>query len=211
MMEQHMTKINDLKQLIQNKLAAAKAEAEMKLLSNEKFQDVLVSQMMREETTTKLQELVAMCSTIVSDNKVYSKTNRQERTWKPVKVYGFGNQFTILSELLNGVQYSVQEHTDLMLAATGLSKDLVERTLLAVGNTSYYSTTYSTIVQGTAANVPELLECVELLEYTLGVSIDKSLITQAVADRLEDIAYVKAEKAEAEATLAATVQQYIIK
>lgn len=206
-----MANINDLKAQIQKKLAAAKAETELKLLSNEKFQDALVSQMMREETTTKLQQLVAMCSTIVSDNKVYSKTSRQERVWKPVKVFGFGNQFTLLSELLNGIQYSVQEHSVLMLAATNLSPDLVERTLLAIGNTSYYSSTHNTIVKGTAANVPELLECVELLEYSLGISIDKSLITQAVADRLEDIAYVKAEKAEAEAALAATMQQYIIK
>lgn len=206
-----MSNITDLKALVQSKLAAAKAEAEVKLLSNVKFQDALVTQLMREETTTKLQELVAMCSSIVSDNKIYSKTNRQERVWKPVKVYGFGNQFAILSELLNGIQYSVQEHSELMIAATNLSVDLIERTLAATGNTSYYSTTHNTIVQGTAANVPELLECMELLEYTLGISIDKSLITQQVADKLEDIAYAKAEKAEAEAALAATMQQYIIK
>lgn len=205
-----MNKTN-LKEVIAQKLAAAKAKVEQDLMSNERFQDALVSQMMREESTGKLQSLINMCSTIVSDNKVYSKTTRQERVWKPIRVFGYGNQFTLISELLNGIQYSVQEHSTLMLAATGLSADLIERMLAAIGNTSYYSTTYATIVQGTPPNIPELLQCVELLEYSLGITIDKSMITQAVADQLERTAMAKAEKAEAEAELASTMQQYIIK
>ena len=200
-----------LKEMIAQKLAAAKEKVELDLMSNERFQDALVSQMMREESTEKLQGLINLCSTIVSDNKVYSKTTRQERVWKPIRVFGYGNQFTLISELLNGIQYSVQEHSTLMLAATGLSADLIERMLAAVGNTSYYSTTYATIVQGTPPNIPELLQCVELLEYSLGITIDKTMITQAVADKLERTAMAKAEKSQAEAELASTIQQYIIK
>ena len=206
-----MNNTNTLKDMIAQKLAAAKEKAALDLMSNDRFQDALVSQMMREESTEKLQGLVNMCSTIVSDNKVYSQATRQERVWKPIRIFGYGNQFTLISELLNGIQYSVQEHTVLMLAATGLSADLIERMLAAVGNTSYYSTTYATIVQGTPPNVPELLQCIELLEYSLGITIDKTMVTQAVADQLERTAMAKAEKAEAEAVLASTMQQYIIK
>jgi len=201
-----------LAQKLAAKMAAAKEKAQQDLVSNERFLDSMVDQMLREEATTALNGLVAQCKTIVDTNKVTNRTTGEARTWRPTKVYGYGNQLVIISELLNGIQYSVQEHTDLLLAATDLSADLVERTLSALGSTSYYSVNNSVIVEGTAPNIPELISCVTLLEHRLGITIDKTLLTQATADRLELAAYAKAERIEAETTLANQLHsQYVIK
>lgn len=205
-----MSVADQMKAKIAEKMAAAKEAAQLKLLTNDAFQDVLVVQMMREESTNTLASLVEQCATVVNTNKVYNPATRQERVWKPAQYFGFGNQFNLVVQLLNGINYAVQEHTDLLLCVTGLSKDLIERTLLALGSNAYYSTNYSAVIEGTATNIPELLSCLELLEYTLNIQIDKSMIKKSVVDQLAASALAKAEKLEAEAQLANTMANYII-
>lgn len=196
--------------VISQKMAEAKAKAELALLTNVKFQEALVAQKMREESTSKLQELETVCEAIVNDNPVYSKTLKKDRTWNPSRVYGYGNQVATLSGILSGIQYSVQEHSSLMLAASGLSADLIEHTLEAIGNLPYYSTNYATIVEGKPMDVNTVRANITLIEYALGVSIDTSAITQQQADRLYASAQAKAEKAQAEAELASDLEDYVL-
>lgn len=193
------------------KLAAAKEAAEIKLLTNEKFQEAMVQQALREQTTEALNSLNAQCEAIVVNNPVFNKTMKQNRTWNPSRRYGFGNQFASLSGLLSGIQYSVLEHSTMMLAVTGLSPDIIERTLDALGQLPYYSTNQNMVVDGKPTNMAELLECVQLLELSLGVIIDKTNMTQAIADRQYAVALAKAEAAQAEAALANTVESFIIR
>ena len=200
------TKMNNIEALkaqakatIEAKLKAAREKAELELLMNDKFQDAMVNQQIREEATARLSSLNAQCEAIVSGMEVYSKTLRKVRTWNPSKRYGYGNQFAELSGLLNGIQYSVQEHSDQMLAVTGLSKDLIERTLNALGQLPYYNTNHNVLVDGIPTNAVELYQCVQLIEQKLGVMLDKSYITQANADRQFNNALIRAEGAQAEA------------
>ena len=196
---------------MQERIENAKMKAELALLTNKKFQNAMVSQAIREQTTKKLNELNLICSKIVSDNPVYSRTLGQDRKWSPSKSYGFGNQFAELSGLLTGIQYSVSEHNELLLAATGLSPDLIERTLEALGSLPYYSTSYNEIVDGIRTNVVELLECITLVEQALSIQIDKARITQQVADSRYHTAMVKAERTAAEAANANEIANFVIR
>lgn len=205
------TKREELLAGIEAKMAAAREKAEMELLGNEKFQEAFMGQRLRQEATDKLVELGNLCEAVVTEMEIYSKTLKKARTWNASKRYGFGNQFAELSGLLGGIQYSVQEHAVQMLELTGLSSDLIERTLNAMGNLPYYSVNNNVLVEGTPTNVEELITCVQLLEYQLGIQIDKSLITQAVADRQYYMAEVKAEAALAEAGLALNLDNAIVR
>lgn len=191
-------------------IETAKLTAELNLLQNDKFQAALVAQSLREGTTKRLAELEAICESIVNDNPVYSAVLKQNRVWKPSRTYGYGNQFASITGLLNGIQYSVSEHNSLMLAATGLSADLVEATLDAIGSLPYFSSNYSQIIEGKPMNVQAVRDNMALIGHALGVSIDLTAVTQATADRLYATAQAKAEKAEAEAQLGEALQQFVI-
>ena len=193
------------------KIEMAKLQTELSLLNNEKFQQAKVQAVLRQEATDKLEELNNVCAAIVDSNQVYSQAQKQVRTWKPSKRYGFGNQFAELIGLLNGIQYSVSEHSNLMLAATGLNKDLIEATLSALGTSTYYSVNNSVVVKGQPVQLEELINNVQLVEQVLGVSIDKSKLTQEQFDLQERIATAKAEQAEAEMALTLQVQSQVIR
>lgn len=201
----------EMQALVQAKIQAKKEEAELALLNNEAFQNALVAQGIRQNTMDTLSSLDGQCEAIVSNMEIYSKTLRKARTWNPSKRYGYGNSIAELLGLLSGIQYSVQEHAQQMLAVTGLTSDLIERTLNAAGNTSYYSVNNGVVVEGTRMSVGEFRECLQLLEFQLGIELDKSLVTQANADRLFEIAQVKAEGKEAEARTALSMEDMIVR
>lgn len=201
----------EMKAQIEAKLQTAREKAEMDLLMNDKFQDALVQQALREDATTKLKDLYDQCAAIIATVEVYNKVLKKVRTWNPSKRFGYGNQFADLFGLLTGIQYSVQEHKDMLLAATGLSADLIERTIAATGTLPYYSPTHNVLVEGTPTNVEELVTCVQLLEHSLGITIDKSLLTQVIANRQFEVAQVKAEGAKAEAETAINLEFSIIR
>lgn len=196
---------------VAEKLAHRKEQAELALLTSDKYQDSLVEQAIREETTNKLATLNEVCKSIVEENPIYSTTLRQQRKWNPSKRYGLGNQIADLVGLLTGIQYSVKEHNELMLAATGLSKDLIERTIDAFGQLPYYSVVNTTIVEGTSANAATVQECLILLEAQLGIELDKSKVTQKFMDNQYEFAMAKAERVQAEAELADAVQNFVLK
>lgn len=198
------------KMQLAEKIEMAKLQAELSLLNNEKFQQAKVQAVLRQEATDKLEELNNICATIVDSNQVYSQAQKQVRTWKPSKRYGFGNQFAELIGLLNGIQYSVSEHSNLMLAATGLNKDLIEATLSALGTNTYYSVNNSVVVQGQPVQLEDLINNIQLVEQCLGVSIDKSKLTQEQFDLQYVLATAKAEQAEAEMALTLQVQSQVI-
>ena len=201
----------EMKAKVAAQIQAKRDEAEMKLLDNEAFQNALVAQGIRQNTMDTLSSLDGQCEAIVSNMEIYSKSLRKARTWNPGKRYGYGNSIAELLGLLSGIQYSVQEHAHQMLAVTGLTSDLIERTLVAAGNTSYYSVNNGVVVEGTRMKVAEFLECLQLLEYQLGIELDKTLVTQAVTDRLFEVAQVKAEGKEAEARTALSMADMIVR
>lgn len=201
----------EAKAMIEAKIAAAKEQAEISLLTNEAYQEAQVNQALRDMATDGLNSLIDQCKQIVESNPVYSKQLKQNRTFNLSSRFGLGNQITLLSGLLSGIQYSVQEHSQLMHAITGLSPDLIEATLMHLGSLPYYSDNYNEVIEGTPGNAEELRKCILLIEGILGFTIDKTLINQSVMDRQYYVAKVKAEKAQAEAALALDMQNFIIK
>lgn len=201
----------EAKAMIEAKIAAAKEQAEISLLTNESYQDAQVNQALRDMATDGLNSLIDQCKQIVESNPVFNKQLKQNRTFNLSSRFGLGNQITLLSGLLSGIQYSVQEHSQLMHAITGLSPDLIEATLMHLGTLPYYSNNYNEVVEGTPGNAKELRNCILLIEGILGFTIDKTLINQTVMDRQYHVAMVKAEKAQAEAELALDIQNFIIK
>jgi hypothetical protein len=192
------------------KLAQAKIDAEVKLLQSDAFLDAQVNQALRDQTTEKLVSFIDQCTAIVSTNPVINRTLKKDREFNLSKRYGLGNQFALLSGLLSGIQFSVQEHSDLMLEITGLSPDLIETTLQHMGSLPYYSANNNVVVSGNVGSADALKANLMLIESILGATIDKSMITQANLQHQHDMALAKAEKAEAEMKLAATVQSFII-
>ena len=202
---------NKAKSELSDKIEAAKLNAELFMLTNEALLNAQANQALREQATAKLEELELICKSIVEENPVRNNTTRTDRTWNPSRQYGLGNQISILTGLLSGIQYSVREHADLMLPATNLNKDLVESTLESFGSLPYYSNNYGMVIQGTPHNVPALLQNIGLIEQTLGIQLDKSKLTQSNMDSRYEIALAKAQRSAAETELTMATQQYVIK
>lgn len=196
---------------VAERMELAKIEAELSLLGNDKFQQALVTQRLREETTNKLHELNTVCSVIVETTQLVNRSTGENRKWNPSKRYGFGSQLAELFGLLSGIQYSVVDHAEQMRAATKLGADLIEATLHALGQLPYYSANYNEVVIGAPTNVDALNQCLDLIEVQLGIQLDKSLVTQANADRLYEVAKVRAERAAAEHELTASIADFVIR
>lgn len=195
---------------IAKQMEEAKMKAELALLTNPAFTAAKARQAMREEVTTQLESWTAQCRAIVEDNPINSVTLRQVRKFNPSKRYGLGNQMAELTGLLSGIQYSAAEHSETMRAVVGIGKDLIESTLEALGSLPYYSANYDEVVEGTVGNAEALLDCVHLIELATGLNIDTSQITQAKLQQQHNTAYVKAERAKAEADQAEALQQFVM-
>ena len=166
------------------KLKAADAKEEMQLRmviarTNDTSVMARVRAEIKREATDKLNLLNATCEHIVSVMPISSARTRENRKWNPSKQYGYGNQITMVTGLLSGIQYSATDHKLQMLALTGLDEDLIEATLAAFGNTSYYSANYHTVVDEVPFNVPAILANLDLVEEALGVTLDKSAINES--------------------------------
>ena len=164
-----------------------------------------------EDTSNKLKEIEAVCEQIVASMPILSAKTREVRKWNPSRQYGMGNQIALLTGLLSGIQYSATDHKQQMLAATGLSEDLVDQTLTAFGSTAYYSVNYSEIVPAVPYDLLTLLNCLAIIQDVLGVIIDKSFITDAAFKARFDLALVKAEKMKAEDELTEATRHQTIK
>ena len=113
-----------------------------------------------------------------------------------------GNHIQLLTSLLSGINYAATDHKVMMLAATGLSEDLIEQTLEAFGSTVYYSNNYATVIAETPCNLSKLQDCIALIEDSLDLTLDKSKLTLPTMSARFELARVVAERKEAELALA---------
>ena len=165
-----------------------------------------------EATSNKLKELEAVCEQTITSMPSYNSKTRENRKWMPSRQYGLGNQITALTGLLSGIQYSATVHKPYLLAATGLSEDLIESTLEALGTTAYYSTNYNAIIVGTDYNLATLNNNLQVIESILDITLDKSKINEATLSNRMLVAQLKAERDQAahEAALALQLQAVAI-
>jgi hypothetical protein len=188
------------KRLEERRLARAeKTEAKrLALLDNDSYVDDLLADEIKEETNQKLTSLIENMEDIVASMPVYDSRTRENRKFKAMGEYGLGTEFSKITGLLSGIQYSAKAHKDQMLAETGLSEVLIESTLDALGRRSYYSQNNATIVTAVPANVGRLKTLINRVADKLGVELDDSYLNQASFDTLEERALLKAQKQEAE-------------
>ena len=210
-LQQHLEQVRaQAKASVKEKVEIARMQAQLSLLESESFLDAQAKAELRKQTTDKLTHFNTLCSTIVSDNPIQNVRARTTRTWNPSKQYGLGNHIAELTGLLSGIQYSVAEHSESMYAAIPLNSDLVESTLNAFGSLPYYSANYDMVIDGTPANLDEILANVALIEAQLGICIDKSHLTQANLDRRYASALARANAEQAEAQLTSDTQHFVI-
>ena len=175
-------KAADAKEELQLKMTIARTNDSIKMAIARTTDNAIRARVRAEisrEATDKLNLLNATCEQIVSEMPIYSARTRENRKWNPSRQYGYGNQIATITGLLSGIQYSAIDHKEQMLALTSLDEDLIEATLAAFGNTSYYNTNYHLVVDEVPFNVPEILANLDLVEEVLGITLDKSAINES--------------------------------
>lgn len=183
---------------LQTSIQAAKEAAEMnkyKAIISGGVDRIMAQAAVREETSEKLKSIELLCSTIVSELPIQNKATRETRKWNPSRVYGYGNQVGALVGILSGIQYSANEHKLQMLAQTGLNEQIIEDTLNAFGAPAYFSEKYDVIVDERPFDINSICNCLEILEFKLDLTLDKSLVTEAALSKQFELARIKAETA----------------
>lgn len=183
---------------LQTSIQAAKEAAEMnkyKAIISGGVDRIMAQAAVREETSEKLKSIELLCSTIVSELPIQNRATRETRKWNPSRVYGYGNQVGALVGILSGIQYSANEHKLQMLAQTGLNEQIIEDTLNAFGAPAYFSEKYDVIVDERPFDINSICNCLEILEFKLDLTLDKSLVTEAALSKQFELARIKAETA----------------
>lgn len=183
---------------LQTSIQAAKEAAEMnkyKAIISGGVDRIMAQAAVREETSEKLKSIELLCSTIVSELPIQNRATRETRKWNPSRVYGYGNQVGALVGILSGIQYSANEHKLQMLAQTGLNEQIIEDTLNAFGAPAYFSEKYDVIVDERPFDINSICNCLEILEFKLDLTLDKSLVTEATLSKQFELARIKAETA----------------
>lgn len=183
---------------LQTSIQAAKEAAEMnkyKAIISGGVDRIMAQAAVREETSEKLKSIELLCSTIVSELPIQNRATRETRKWNPSRVYGYGNQIGALVGILSGIQYSANEHKIQMLAQTGLNEQIIEDTLNAFGAPAYFSEKYDVIVDERPFDINSICNCLEILEFKLDLTLDKSLVTEAALSKQFELARIKAETA----------------
>lgn len=183
---------------LQTSIQAAKEAAEMnkyKAIISGGVDRIMAQAAVREETSEKLKSIELLCSTIVSELPIQNRATRETRKWNPSRVYGYGNQVGALVGILSGIQYSANEHKIQMLAQTGLNEQIIEDTLNAFGAPAYFSEKYDVIVDERPFDINSICNCLEILEFKLDLTLDKSLVTEAALSKQFELARIKAETA----------------
>jgi len=162
--------------------AALKAslEATLTLESSKVLFDSKVKLAVSSNYTNKLQKLVDECAAIVDSVPVINTKTKAQRVWAEGRRFTFGTPINLMYQIANGINYSCAEHRPLLLNHTGLSMELIEQFLSALGKTAYYSRNFNTIVEAKAYDVEAALATVAVMQSELGVVVDTSLLTEAV-------------------------------
>lgn len=176
------------------KAEMASLQAQMRVLESPAYQEAKVTQAINESKQTLLVQHIDECKAIVSTIPVHDKKTRQDKKWAGRPTYGMGKDLELLHELCSGLLYAVNEHKQLMLSTTGLNPNTIEQFLNSLGNTAYYSTTYSTVIEEVPYDVDTARASLMLLGEQLGVVLDASTLTEANMSARFEKARIRAEK-----------------
>ena len=170
-----------------------RVKGQIALMNNEKAINLASAIITRNHSTAKLEELEALCKTVVESMPIFSKATKENRKWQPSARYRFGNQMAILTRLASGIQYAATEHKQQMLAVTGLDADTVELLNEALGSLPYYSRNNMVVVDGLPTNVELLKQLIDVVNLKYNINIDTTMISQAVVNQEHTLALVRAK------------------
>ena len=200
----------EAKKKVEEKKAELALKAELNRLNNEDLLEKEAQAALIRDTTDKLKLLEASLAQIVADTPVYDTRAKQNKVWKPVRDFNYGNHISLITAILNGINYASAVHKEEMLALTGLDEDLVESTLESFGSQSYYNRNLEVVVDERQFNVEELLKNLALIEQILQVNLNKSKLTEEYMSQVFERARIKAEKDRSEANLTRSIEESLI-
>ena len=169
------------------------AEVKLARQSDPKFIQAKTIAAIAQETSDNIQEIESNCQAIIESMPIFSKKTRENRKWNPSNYYGLGSHIGGIYRLLTGILYSTTDHKVQLLASTGLYEDLIESTILAFGNTAYYSETHKVIVPAIPYNIDTLLSNLTLISDILNINPDMQAVTEANLSKIFKSAEAKAE------------------
>ena len=178
----------------------SRLKAQIAIFSSEDIIKAQAAKTVRTATSDKLKQLDATCEEIVRSLPIFSSRTKENRKWNPSRQYGLGNQVATLTGILSGIQYSVTEHREQMLALTGLDEDFIEETLEAFGSTAYYSQNYDMVIDEMPYDMNKLVNNIALIEQALDIQLDKTKLTESVMSNRFEVARIRAERAKEEVT-----------
>lgn len=155
----------------------AMMQARIDLVTSEAFQALRARQFTEDFIVKSLEDSINKCKYIVESTPVQDIKRRKLKEWNGRPVYGLGKQLELLHNLCTGIVYAVDQHKLPMLALTPINVLEAERFLSALGNTAYYSATYSTIVEEKPYDVAQIKNSATLLAESLGITVDTSMVT----------------------------------
>jgi hypothetical protein len=154
----------------------ARLKATLTLESSEALFNARVRLEASGQETAKLQQLVDECAAIVSTVPIHNAKTRANRVWAATHKYNYGAQVDLMYQLATGILYSCQEHKQLLLAHTGIDLAVVEQTVAAFGNPTYYSRNHNVVVDAKAYDVTLVQETLQIMQSQLGAIVDTSSV-----------------------------------
>lgn len=169
------------------------AEVKLARQSDPKFIQAKTIAAIAQETSDNIQAIESKCEAIIESMPIFSKKTRENRKWNPSNYYGLGSHIGGIYRILTGILYSTTDHKVQLLSSTGLYEDLIESTILAFGNTAYYSETHKVIVPAIPYNTDTLLSNLTLISDILNINPDMQAVTEANLSKMFKSAEAKAE------------------
>lgn len=169
------------------------AEVKLARQSDPKFIQAKTQASIAQETADAIQTIESKCQVIIESMPIFSKKTRENRKWNPSNYYGLGSHIGGIYRILTGILYSTTDHKVQLLAETGLYEDLVESTILAFGNTAYYSETHKVIVPAVPYNIDTLVSNLTLIADILNINPDMQAVTETALAKIFQSAESKAE------------------
>lgn len=169
------------------------AEVKLARQSDPKFIQAKTIAAIAQETSDNIQEIESNCQAIIESMPIFSKKTRENRKWNPSNYYGLGSHIGGIYRILTGILYSTTDHKVQLLSSTGLYEDLIESTILAFGNTAYYSETHKVVVPTIPYNTDTLLSNLTLISDILNINPDMQAVTEANLSKIFKSAEAKAE------------------
>ena len=169
------------------------AEVKLARQSDPKFIQAKTIAAIAQETSDNIQEIESNCQAIIESMPIFSKKTRENRKWNPSNYYGLGSHIGGVYRILTGILYSTTDHKVQLLSSTGLYEDLIESTILAFGNTAYYSETHKVVVPAIPYNIDILLSNLTLISDILNINPDMQAVTEASLSKIFKSAEAKAE------------------